>query len=110
MPTAEQTSRLATLLAHELSHLILSHHIETLSKGTILFPSIISMAADTVRSILYPITFITGPFFGDALDRTLRMGFGDLAKVGEACANTGLEIEADIISARFVLDRSFALR
>lgn len=99
-PTPEQTSKLATLLAHELSHLVLSHHIETLSKGTILFPSIISIAVDTIRSLLYPLTFVVGPFFGDALDRTLRMGLDDLAKAGESCTNTSLEIEADIISAR----------
>ncbi len=102
-PTPEQTSKLATLLAHELSHLVLSHHIETLSKGSILFPSIIAIAADTVRSLLYPITFLAGPFIGDALDRTLRLSFDDLAKAGEACTNTTLEIEADAISARFVL-------
>src|SRR5262245_21900244 len=34
-PTAEQTSELAILLAHELAHLVLSHHLETLSSGTI---------------------------------------------------------------------------
>ncbi|KAG8902742.1 hypothetical protein FRB99_004167 [Tulasnella sp. 403] len=101
-PTPEQTSKLATLLAHELSHLILSHHLETLSKGTILFPSIISIMVDTVRSFLYPLTFIVGPFFGDALDRTLRMGFDDLAKAGEACTSMHLEIEADVISARIL--------
>ncbi|KAG8986019.1 hypothetical protein FRB90_004272, partial [Tulasnella sp. 427] len=101
-PTPEQTSKLATLLAHELSHLVLSHHIETLSKGTILFPSIISIAVDTIRSLLYPLTFVVGPFFGDALDRTLRMGLDDLAKAGESCTNTSLEIEADIISARIL--------
>ncbi|KAG8896023.1 hypothetical protein FRC00_006618 [Tulasnella sp. 408] len=99
-PTPEQTSKLATLLAHELSHLVLSHHIETLSKGTILFPSVVSIAVDTIRSLLYPLTFVVGPFFGDALDRTLRMGLDDLAKAGESCTNTSLEIEADIISAR----------
>ncbi|KIO20462.1 hypothetical protein M407DRAFT_245803 [Tulasnella calospora MUT 4182] len=101
-PTPEQTSKLATLLAHELSHLVLSHHIETLSKGTILFPSVVSIAVDTIRSLLYPLTFVVGPFFGDALDRTLRMGLDDLAKAGESCTNTSLEIEADIISARIL--------
>ncbi|KAG8730042.1 hypothetical protein FRC12_020545, partial [Ceratobasidium sp. 428] len=40
-PTPEQTEKLATLLAHELSHLLLSHHLETLSSGTIFIPSVI---------------------------------------------------------------------
>lgn len=102
-PTAEQTAHLAALLAHELSHLILSHHIETLSSGTILFPSLISICIDAVRSILFPITWMLGPFASDALDRTLRLGVDDFTKAGESCSSRNMEIEADIISTRFVV-------
>ena len=101
-PTAEQTTQLAILLAHELSHLILSHHIETLSSGTILFPTVVSICVDTVRTILYPITFLFGPFVSDALDSSLRIGVDEVTKAGESCTSRKLEIEADIISTRLV--------
>ncbi|KAG8991871.1 hypothetical protein FRB94_012206 [Tulasnella sp. JGI-2019a] len=101
-PTPEQTARLAALLAHELSHLILSHHIETLSSGTILLPSLMSICIDTVRSILFPVTWILGPFASDALDRTLRLGVDDFTKAGESCTSRKMEIEADIISTRLL--------
>lgn len=57
-PTEEQTAELAILLAHELSHLILSHHLETLSSGSIIWPGILSITADVVRAVLFPITMI----------------------------------------------------
>lgn len=57
-PTEEQTAELAILLAHELSHLILSHHLETLSSGSIIWPGIISITADVVRAVLFPVTML----------------------------------------------------
>ncbi|KAG8747325.1 hypothetical protein FRC10_001504 [Ceratobasidium sp. 414] len=66
-PTPEQTKKLATLLAHELSHLLLSHHLETLSSGTIFIPSVIGIVSDVVRVLLFPITMIMGPFVNDAV-------------------------------------------
>jgi hypothetical protein len=51
--TAEQTSALATLLAHELSHLILSHHLETLSSG-IFTPLVSGIFIDFVRVLIFP--------------------------------------------------------
>lgn len=57
-PTEEQTSQLAILLAHELSHLILSHHLETLSSGSIIWPGILSITTDVVRAVLFPFTML----------------------------------------------------
>lgn len=51
--TAEQTSALATLLAHELSHLVLSHHLETLSSG-IFIPLVSGIFIDFVRVLIFP--------------------------------------------------------
>lgn len=62
VPTAEQTSELAILLAHELAHLILSHHLETLSSGSILGPGIMSIATDIVRGLLFPVTMLCALF------------------------------------------------
>ncbi|KAI0685322.1 hypothetical protein BC835DRAFT_1384696 [Cytidiella melzeri] len=58
MPSEEQTSELAILLAHELSHLILSHHLETLSSGTIIWPGLLSIATDVIRALIFPITMM----------------------------------------------------
>ena len=51
-------AELATLLAHELAHLVLSHHIETLSSGSIVWPSVLSIVTDAVRAFLFPVTML----------------------------------------------------
>ena len=99
-PTPEQTTELAILLAHELSHLILSHHLESLSSANIIIPGTISMAADVVRVLLFPITMVFGPFVNDALAQLGRVGSGELTRVGEYCTSQKQEIEADVVSAR----------
>lgn len=58
VPTEEQTEELAVLLAHELAHLVLTHHIETLSTGTIIWPGVITICTDIVRSFLFPLTML----------------------------------------------------
>ena len=57
-PTEAQTAELATLLAHELAHLVLSHHIETLSSGSIVWPSVLSIVTDAIRAFLFPVTML----------------------------------------------------
>ncbi|EGN99226.1 hypothetical protein SERLA73DRAFT_182115 [Serpula lacrymans var. lacrymans S7.3] len=100
VPTAEQTSELAILLSHELAHLILSHHLETLSSGTIMVPAMMSMVADVVRTLLFPFTMLFGPFVNDAVAQLGKAGSGELTKIGEYCTSTSQEIEADVVSAR----------
>jgi len=58
IPTPEQNSELAILLAHELAHLVLSHHLETLSSGTIVVPGIISIFSDILRVLVFPVTMV----------------------------------------------------
>ena len=58
VPTQQQTTELATLLAHELAHLVLSHHIETLSTGSIVWPSVLSIVTDAIRAFLFPVTMM----------------------------------------------------
>ncbi|KAH7911675.1 hypothetical protein BJ138DRAFT_1006101 [Hygrophoropsis aurantiaca] len=110
IPTHEQTSELAILLAHELSHLILSHHLETLSSGTIIVPAMISMVADVVRTLLFPVTMIFGPFVNDAVAQLGKVGSGELSKVGEYCTSMSQEIEADVVSARLLAHSGFDAR
>lgn len=57
-PTEQQTSELAILLAHELSHLILAHHLETLSSTSVIYPGVISIVTDVVRALIFPITML----------------------------------------------------
>lgn len=111
-PTEEQTKKLATLLAHELSHLLLSHHLETLSSGTIFIPSVIGFApisphderncadcfklyhriiSDVVRVLLFPITMVMGPFVNDAVADFTRVGLNDVARSGNICQSRKLE-------------------
>lgn len=99
-PTTEQTTDLAILLAHELSHLVLSHHLETLSSMTIFVPGVLSLLSDFIRAFVFPITMLFGPFVNDAFADLGKAGSGELSKLGEYCTSTKQEIEADVVSAR----------
>ena len=117
-PTPEQTEELAILLAHELSHLILSHHLETLSSGSIIWPGVLSIMTDVVRAVVFPITMlckfrvlvcftsvstelpIVGPFVNDALAGVGKLGSGQLTELTQYCTSQKQEVEADIVSAR----------
>ena len=101
-PTPEQTADLAILLAHELSHLVLSHHLETLSSMTIFVPGVLSLLSDFVRALVFPVTMLLGPFVNDAFAALGKAGSGELSKLGEYCTSTKQEIEADVVSARWV--------
>jgi hypothetical protein len=60
VPTPEQTAELAILLSHELAHLVLSHHLETLSSATIIIPGVMSMVSDIIRVVIFPVTMLFG--------------------------------------------------
>ena len=55
-PSAKQDMHLATILAHEMGHLMLSHHLESLSQQQVLWPSFLNFTMDIVRGILWPVT------------------------------------------------------
>jgi hypothetical protein len=101
-PTPEQTADLAILLAHELSHLVLSHHLETLSSMTIFVPGVLSLLSDFIRALVFPVTMLLGPFVNDAVADLGKAGSGELSKLGEYCTSMKQEIEADVVSARSV--------
>ncbi|EEB89631.1 hypothetical protein MPER_12251 [Moniliophthora perniciosa FA553] len=82
-PSKQQTAELAILLAHELAHLILAHHLETLSSGTVMIPGTLSLG---------------------------KLGSGELVKVGEYCTSMKQEIEADVVSARLLAHAGFDAR
>ncbi|KAH9935259.1 peptidase family M48-domain-containing protein [Amylocystis lapponica] len=106
-PTEEQTSQLAILLAHELAHLILAHHIETLSSGSIIWPGITSIATDIVRTLLFPVTMLFGPFINDALASVGKVSTGEITRISEYCTSQKQEVEADVVSARLLAHAGF---
>lgn len=99
-PTEEQTNELAILLAHEMAHLILSHHLESLSSFEVVVPGALSIFSDIVRVLIFPFTALLGPFVNDAVAQLGKVGSGELAKLGEYCTTKRQELEADIVSAR----------
>ncbi|KAF8806968.1 hypothetical protein BYT27DRAFT_6614786 [Phlegmacium glaucopus] len=110
IPTEEQTSELAILLAHEMAHLILCHHLESLSSVTVIVPGTLSIASDVLRVIIFPITMLFGPFVNDAVAQLGKVGSLELAKVSEHCTSTKQEIEADVVSARLLAHAGFDAR
>lgn len=101
-PTEEQTLHLAVVLAHEVSHLLLTHHLESLSQRQILLPSAINFSVDIVRTVLFPITALLGPIVNDAIGALSRTGLPELSQLGSNCSNQRLEIEADLVGLRWV--------
>ncbi|KAJ7639875.1 hypothetical protein DFH06DRAFT_1053620 [Mycena polygramma] len=110
VPTASQTAELAILLSHELAHLVLSHHLETLSSATIIIPGVLSMVSDVIRVIIFPMTMLFGPFVNDAVAQLGKVGSGELEKVGEYCTSVKQEIEADVVSARLLAHAGYDAR
>ncbi|KAI0749415.1 peptidase family M48-domain-containing protein [Daedaleopsis nitida] len=107
IPTPEQTAELATLLSHELAHLVLSHHIETLSSGSIVWPSVVSIVTDALRAFLFPMTMLFGPFINDALAGMWKTGAGEFSMLHEYCTSQKQETEADVVSVRLLAHAGF---
>lgn len=103
IPTEEQTTELAILLAHEIAHLLLYHHLESLSSVNVIVPGTLAIASDVIRVLIFPFTMLFGPFVNDAVAQLGRAGSLELAKISEHCTSTKQEIEADVVSARQVL-------
>ncbi|VDC04779.1 unnamed protein product [Peniophora sp. CBMAI 1063] len=106
-PTPEQTADLAVLLSHELSHLVLAHHLETLSSSTVLVPGVFSIFSDVLRTLLFPFTALMGPFVNDALASLGAAGSIEASMCGKYCTTMNQEIEADVVSARLLAYAGF---
>ncbi|GAA5947959.1 hypothetical protein JCM3765_007046 [Sporobolomyces pararoseus] len=106
LPTQEQCKSLAVLLSHEASHLILSHTLESYASMNLLVPHLSRLASDVLRTLLYPVTAILGPFFNDALGKTFnegaQAGFGFWAHAANSCESRKLESEADLVALRLL--------
>jgi len=109
-PTQAQTDELAILLSHELAHLVLSHHLETLSSATVVVPGALSMLSDLLRAILFPVTMLFGPFVNDAVANFGRVGSFEAGKLSEYCTSMKQEFEADAVSARILAHAGYDAR
>ncbi|KIY48509.1 hypothetical protein FISHEDRAFT_42993 [Fistulina hepatica ATCC 64428] len=109
-PTPEQATELAVLLSHELAHLVLAHHLETLSAATVIIPGALSIFADIARVLVFPVTMLFGPFVNDAVAQLGRVGSLELTKIGESCTTYHQEIEADQVSVRILAHAGYDAR
>lgn len=104
-PTLEQTKSLATLLSHELSHLLLSHTLESYG-STLLIPQIQKMCLDVFRTLVFPFTALLGPFFNDGIGKSMNelntSSQGYLGRVCNSCESRKLELEADVVGLRLL--------
>lgn len=66
-----------------------------------------------LRTLLYPLTAILGPFINDAVGRSLsegaKGGFGLLGSAANSCESRKLESEADLVALRYALLPSASL-
>ncbi|KAF8501879.1 hypothetical protein BU17DRAFT_78408 [Hysterangium stoloniferum] len=102
IPTPEQDLQLAILMAHELAHLLLSHHLETLSSATFFVPTLLSLVTDVFRTLLFPITMVGGPFLNDALEQVGEVGKREFGTIADSCSSHHMELEADVVSIRLL--------
>lgn len=107
VPSPEQTNRLAVLLAHELSHLILSHHLESLTSSSIVLPGLLSILTDLARTLMFPVTMFFGPFVNDAVANMGKIGSGEVTKLSVLCTTRVQELEADVVSTRLLAYAGF---
>ncbi|KAK4689275.1 hypothetical protein P7C73_g816, partial [Tremellales sp. Uapishka_1] len=100
-PTEEQTLHLACVLAHEMGHLLLSHHLETLSQQQVLWPSVLGFTMDLVRAFIWPLTSFLGPAVNDALANMGKTSTDELVdRYGEVGFQWKHEYEADLAGIR----------
>ncbi|EJD54716.1 hypothetical protein AURDEDRAFT_79715 [Auricularia subglabra TFB-10046 SS5] len=105
--TPEQTAKLAVLLAHELAHLVLAHHVETLSASSVLIPGLSGFWIDILRTLIYPWTMMWGPFLNDHLSTKTQEKQQLIRNLHAANFNRVFELEADIVSARILAYAGF---
>ncbi|KAJ9121461.1 hypothetical protein QFC22_002077 [Naganishia vaughanmartiniae] len=102
VPTEEQTIRLACVLAHELAHLLLAHHLEALSASQVLVPNVTGLASDLIRTIIFPVTMILGPFVNDFISDVSKMGMDQSKVLSDVCFSRHQEREADLVGLRLL--------
>ncbi|KAI5117558.1 hypothetical protein M0805_004471 [Coniferiporia weirii] len=102
IPTKYETDQLASMLAHELGHLLLSHSLETLASSD-MYELLGTLATDLVRAVLYPLTAILGPTFNDWFGKQVRTNSALGLGVTSSCESRKAEVEADLVGLRILL-------
>ena len=91
----------AFMIAHELGHLLLHHHLESISQ-MLFYPSLGAVLVDFFRSILYPLFIMFGPFVEEGMRAMGRVTIAEGRELVHLCFNRTMEIEADSIALRSV--------
>lgn len=107
-PTEVQTLHLATVLAHEMGHLLLSHHLETLSHQQVWWPSVLGLQIDILRAMIWPFTIFFGPAVNDALASLGRTTAEEMTeRFGHVGFDRRHEFEADFTGLRILAHAGF---
>ncbi|EJD01669.1 uncharacterized protein FOMMEDRAFT_158821 [Fomitiporia mediterranea MF3/22] len=101
-PTKHDTEQLASVLAHELGHLLLSHSLETRASND-MYERLGIFFTDLIRTAVYPLTAIFGPAFNDWFGELIRVNSALGLRVTSSCASRAAEFEADLVGLRILL-------
>ena len=93
----------AFIIAHELGHLLLHHHLESISQ-VLFYPSLGAVLVDFFRSIFYPFFVMFGPFVEEGIRAMGRVTINEGRELVHLCFNRTMEIEADSIALRSVAE------
>ncbi len=123
--TPEETEQLAVILAHELSHVLLAHSLETLASnnmyellGTLstdrtslqrdVFPfGMLTALSIVIRMFLYPLTSFLGPLFNDWFGEQIRVNSAFGLSLKASCESRKAETEADLLGLRILVGAGF---
>lgn len=122
-PAPEDADQLAAVLAHELSHILLSHSLEDLSSGsmsdllTSFFTDCESFCrlhwrtesrnryeSPVLRTALYPVTAFLGPGFNDWIGSLIHVNSKLGLHITNNCNKRQSEREADLLALRILVN------
>jgi len=95
----------AFIIAHELGHLLLCHHLESISQ-ILFYPSLGAILVDFLHSLLYPFFVMFGPFVEEGMRSMGRVSISEGKELVHLCFSRTMEIEADTIALRSVLAKN----
>jgi len=104
--TPEETEQLAVILAHELSHVLLAHSLETLASNN-MYELLGTLSTDLIRMFLYPLTSFLGPLFNDWFGEQIRVNSAFGLSLKASCESRKAETEADLLGLRILVGAGF---
>lgn len=100
-PPSANSHLVAFIIAHEIGHLLLYHHLESVSQ-MLFYSSLGEVLVDFFQSIFYPFFVMFGPFVEEGMRAMGRVAITEGRELVHLCFSTTMEIEADFIALRSV--------